>query len=77
MFECAELKQDSLGTSFSESESFVGRISYLDVWNRTISFSEMIEFYTTCEPYQGNLYAWTDFRHNIEGVVKVDARVET
>lgn len=63
--------QDSIGSSFSDSESFVGRIAYTDIWDRRISADEMFEFYTTCEPYQGNLYTWTDFRTQIFGAVKV------
>lgn len=64
-------EQDSIGSSFSDSESFIGRIAYTDIWSRRISAEEMFEFYTTCEPYQGNLYTWTDFRAQIYGAVKV------
>lgn len=64
-------EQDSVGTSFSESESFVGRVAYFDIWDRQISSSEMFDYYTTCEPYQGSLYAWTDFKINIKGNVRV------
>lgn len=52
-------------------ESFVGRIAYMDVWNRKIGIEEMLEYYTTCEPYQGNLLTWTDFKSQIYGDVKV------
>lgn len=63
--------QDSIGSSFSDSESFIGRIAYTDIWSRRISAEEMFEFYTTCEPYQGTLYTWTDFRAQVYGAVKV------
>lgn len=63
--------QDSPGTSFSETESFVGRIAYLDIWNRFLRPHEIIEYYTTCEPYQGDLYSWSDFKNKIKGNVKV------
>lgn len=64
--------QDSIGSSFSDSESFVGRIAYMDIWNRRISADEMFEYYTTCDvPYQGNIFTWTDFRLQIYGAVKV------
>lgn len=57
--------QDSIGSSFSDSESFIGRIAYMDVWSRRISTEEMFEFYTTCEPYQGvNLLTSRVFRDN-------------
>lgn len=66
--------QDSIGSSFSDSESFIGRIAYMDMWNRRLNTDEMFEFYTTCEPYQGNLLTWTDIRSHIYGAVKVIER---
>lgn len=60
-----------MGTSFSESESFVGKIAYLDIWNRFLSSSEVLEYYSSCEPYHGNLYAWSDFKNHIKGNIKV------
>jgi hypothetical protein len=37
---------------FSESESFVGKISFLDFWNRKLNTIEISEYYRTCDPYQ-------------------------
>lgn len=48
-------EQDSLGGGFSESESFVGKISYLDLWSRQLTAIEINEYYRTCDPYQGDL----------------------
>ncbi|KAG4075716.1 hypothetical protein HA402_003541 [Bradysia odoriphaga] len=64
-------EQDSIGTSFSESESYVGKIAYLDIWNRFLSSSEVLEYYSSCEPYHGNLYAWSDFKNHIKGDIKI------
>lgn len=66
-------EQDTLGGSFSESESFIGNITYFDIWNRTLSDVEVYEMYRTCEPYQGNLYDWTDLKFKVHGNVKVRA----
>lgn len=63
--------QRSLAGGFSESESFVGKISYLDFWNRQLSPLEIGEYYRTCEVYQGNLYSWTDFKFKTIGDIKV------
>lgn len=41
------------------------------MWKRFITFDEMLDYYTTCEPYQGDLYSWTDFKSKIKGNVKV------
>jgi Pentaxin family/Sushi repeat (SCR repeat) len=60
-----------LGAGFSESESYVGQIAYLDIWNHTIDANEVQDYYTSCEPYHGNLITWTDVKINIKGDVKV------
>lgn len=64
-------EQDEVGGGFSESESFIGKLSYLDLWSRTLKAHEIQEYYNTCEPYQGDLYRWSDFKLNIHGKVKV------
>lgn len=56
---------------FSESESFVGKISFLDFWKRKISAIEINEFFRTCDPYTGNLISWTDLKFKIVGDVKI------
>lgn len=63
-----------MGTSFSESESFVGKIAYLDIWNRFLAAQEILDFYTSCEPIQGNLFAWSDFKNHIKGNVQVSCK---
>jgi sushi, von Willebrand factor type A, EGF and pentraxin domain-containing protein 1 len=63
--------KDTVGGGFSESESYVGQIAYLDIWRRAIGANEVQEFYTSCEPYQGNMLTWTDTKINIKGSVKI------
>jgi hypothetical protein len=63
----------SLSTGgFSETESFVGKISYLDFWNRQLSPIEINEYYRTCDPYQGNFVSWTDLKLKTVGNVKIE-----
>lgn len=64
-------EQDTIGGSFSDSESFIGRIAFLDLWDRSVTTAQILEFFSSCHPYQGNLVAWTDFKLNIRGSVKV------
>lgn len=64
-------EQDDLGSSFSESESFIGKIAYLDIWDYSIRAQDVYDYFSTCEPYQGNLIPWTDFKSKIKGEVKV------
>ncbi|XP_062536901.1 sushi, von Willebrand factor type A, EGF and pentraxin domain-containing protein 1-like [Armigeres subalbatus] len=64
-------EQDSVGGDFSETESFVGNLAYLDMWSRALTGYEMKEYYYSCEPYQGDLVKWTDLKSRIVGSVKV------
>lgn len=64
-------EQDSLGGSFSESESFVGKLAYFDLWSRSLAGYEVKELYYSCEPYQGDLIQWTDLKSKVVGSVKV------
>lgn len=56
---------------FSESESFVGKLSFLDFWNRQLNAIEISEYYRTCDPYQGNLYSWTDLKFKTVGSIRI------
>lgn len=56
---------------FSESESFVGKISFLDFWKRKLEADEINEYYRTCDPYSGNLFAWTDMKFKTVGDIKI------
>ncbi|XP_058442915.1 sushi, von Willebrand factor type A, EGF and pentraxin domain-containing protein 1-like isoform X2 [Malaya genurostris] len=64
-------EQDSLGGGFSESEAFVGKLAYLDVWSRALSGYEVRELYQSCEPYQGDIIKWTDLKSKIFGHIKL------
>lgn len=64
-------EQDEVGTGFSETESFIGTMSYLDIWNYTLRPRDIQEFYMSCEPYFGNLIPWTAFKLNIKGNIEI------
>ncbi|XP_053687129.1 sushi, von Willebrand factor type A, EGF and pentraxin domain-containing protein 1-like [Sabethes cyaneus] len=64
-------EQDSLGGDFSESEAFVGKLAYLDVWSRALSGYEVKELYYSCEPYQGDLIKWTDLKFRLMGNIRL------
>lgn len=49
----------------------MGKLAYFDVWDRMLQLEEIHEFFSTCEPYHGSLYVWTDFKLKIEGDVRV------
>uniref|UniRef100_A0A1B0CMR2 Sushi, von Willebrand factor type A, EGF and pentraxin domain-containing protein 1 n=2 Tax=Lutzomyia longipalpis TaxID=7200 RepID=A0A1B0CMR2_LUTLO len=64
-------EQDTIGSGFSDSETFIGEIAYLDVWDRVLELQEVQEFYSSCHPYHGNLYSWSDFKTHIKGDVVI------
>lgn len=57
---------------FSESESFIGKISYLDFWDRSLNAIEVNEYYRTCDPYRGSFVSWTDLKFKTVGNIKID-----
>lgn len=64
-------EQDTIGSGFSDSETFIGEIAYLDMWDRVLGIQEVQEFYSSCHPYHGNLYSWSDFKTHIKGDVTI------
>lgn len=64
-------EQDSIGGSFSDSESFVGRIAFMDLWDHPITTAQISDHFSTCSTYHGNLVPWTDFKLRTHGSVKV------
>lgn len=44
----------------------------MDIWDRFLSAREVLDFYTSCEPIQGNIFAWSDFKNRVKGNIKVD-----
>lgn len=63
--------QDGVGSDFNEAESFVGHMTYLDIWDRALTGHEVLEMFTLCTPFQGSLYAWSEFQLKIVGSIKV------
>ena len=60
-------EQDMRGGKFSSSESFVGRMSNLNIWNYVLTPEAIGNLYKTCEEYIGNLVAWPDVITGING----------
>ncbi|KAK4887668.1 hypothetical protein RN001_003939 [Aquatica leii] len=65
-------EQDVLGGRFSQTESFLGEIAYLDVWSRILNESEIVYNMMNCEESVfGDVYAWPEIRNFIHGEVEV------
>ncbi|KAL3266100.1 hypothetical protein HHI36_010286 [Cryptolaemus montrouzieri] len=64
-------EQDVLGGRFSQSETFVGKMSYIDFWSKVLTREGILRHYHDCQnPSYGNLYSWTDIQYFIQGNVK-------
>lgn len=64
--------QDILGGEFSQSESYIGKISHLDVWDFILSENQIKRSMESCkENAYGNLYSWPEFKYNIHGDIEV------
>jgi len=62
-------EQDTRGGQFSSSESYVGQIHGLNVWNVSLSSSEIQQLASSCG-YLGNVMAWPDILAGINGHVQ-------
>ena len=62
-------EQDSEGGGFSESQSFVGEMTVVNIWNRVIGHNEIASLSRSCRSGEGNVYKWSDFKPHIIGGV--------
>ena len=62
-------EQDSRGGKFSSAESYVGKISKLNIWDRELNMDEIQSQSTNCDEVIGNLVAWPDFLAGLNGRV--------
>lgn len=68
-------EQDVLGGRFSQSESFMGKMAYIDIWSRGLSSSEVFSHFNDCnESVLGDLYGWPEMKEYIRGGVQVCTR---
>ena len=63
-------EQDDKGGAFSANEAFVGNMTQLNVWDRTLSALEIRTLMVSCSDYTGSLYAWPDFLAGLKGRLK-------
>jgi len=62
-------EQDSRGGHFSSSESYVGHIHGINVWNYTLTSEQIQRLASSCG-YLGNVMAWPDVLAGINGHVQ-------
>lgn len=64
-------EQDRVGGGFSESESFLGKLTLMDIWNTALTAADVKHLLNTCERYHGNVIAWSQVQERIRGDVAV------
>lgn len=65
-------EQDMLGGQFSQAESFIGKVTNLDIWDRVLEPNEIIHLFQTCNTYYGNILFWGEFRNYMQGDVQIE-----
>ncbi|KAH1026828.1 hypothetical protein HUJ05_000441 [Dendroctonus ponderosae] len=64
-------EQDALGGRFSQSESFVGNMAYVDLWSRVLTLQEINEHRDDCsDSILGDLYAWPEMQQHTNGNIQ-------
>lgn len=65
-------EQDILGGKFSQSESFLGKMAYIDIWSNVLTLDEITKHMNDCqELVYGNIYSWPEIQDNVQGNVQV------
>jgi len=62
-------EQDSEAGGFAASQSFVGEMTGVNIWNRVIDYHEIASMSKSCGTGEGNVYKWSDFKPHIIGGV--------
>ncbi|XP_076388011.1 sushi, von Willebrand factor type A, EGF and pentraxin domain-containing protein 1 isoform X1 [Megachile rotundata] len=64
-------EQDRVGGGFSELESFLGKLTLLDVWSTVLKMTDVKHLFNTCDKYNGNIIAWSQVQEHIHGDVAI------
>lgn len=64
-------EQDGVATRFEPTQSFVGTLTNVNLWNYVLSGSTIKAYSRSCRSGRGNVYKWADFRYGIKGKTAV------
>nr|XP_034194420.1 sushi, von Willebrand factor type A, EGF and pentraxin domain-containing protein 1-like [Osmia lignaria] len=64
-------EQDRMGGGFSELESFLGKLTLLDIWSTVLKTTDVHHLFNTCDKYHGNVIAWSQVQEHIHGDVAI------
>ncbi|XP_078367115.1 neuronal pentraxin-2-like isoform X2 [Oculina patagonica] len=63
--------QDSVGGSFEASQSFIGEMTGVNIWNHVIKDQEILRMSKSCLTGVGNVFQWSDFKAHLKGSVQI------
>jgi len=63
--------QDSVGGSFQASQSFIGEMTGVNIWDHVIREQEIKRMSKSCLAGVGNVFQWRDFKPHLKGSVKI------
>ncbi|CAI9570447.1 unnamed protein product [Staurois parvus] len=63
--------QDSLGHDFDGSQSFVGKIKDLNMWNKVLSLKTLRSMFRGKEKTKGNVFDWSQLTFSKKGNVQI------
>lgn len=66
-------EQDEVAGGFSESESFLGKLFLLDIWDIKLEADYINQLSKTCQKYYGSLIASVQLQEHIRGNVAVSS----
>ena len=64
-------EQDSFGGSFDATQNYIGELTDLNMWNRVLDASEVLNLSRSCHGGRGNVKKWSDFKVGLRGDVRV------
>ncbi|XP_046472081.1 sushi, von Willebrand factor type A, EGF and pentraxin domain-containing protein 1 isoform X1 [Neodiprion pinetum] len=64
-------EQDRMGGGFSESESLLGKLSSLDIWDEVLNGDVIKKLSQQCETYHGSLYSWAQLQQYVRGNIEI------
>ena len=64
-------EQDSEGGTFDATQSFIGEMTGVNIWNHVIKDQEIMRMSQSCLIGVGNVFKWRDFKAHVKGSVKI------
>lgn len=63
-------EQDSVGGGFSASQSFIGKLAGVNIWDHVLSNQEITRMSQSCQAGVGDVFRWSDFLPHLKGSIK-------